>query len=267
MREIPARGPGLVPAQALEWGLYAPSDDPYHPAEPRTLHPEIGMNLATRPLCLGLALLAFSACETVTGVAPKGTPRVEIELAVDIDSDFYDALVDVDQSSDLDAAVREAVRSKADLGLRFYPTPSESYGKKDQRPPYLMTVDIDSLEVALDHETIEEEGKEPVTKTSVAKVSVAVSASIEHRRVTGPPLVVATSSATSVVKAEQNAEKSASGMGYEPSHDGAGVKVLKKDILRAVQSATDRALKEMRTPIDREFSPEEDSDSAPAEQG
>ena len=208
------------------------------------------------PFLIGLALMTLTSCESLTGVAPADTPRVEIELAVVVNDAFVEPFVDVDEESELFAAVRDAVRAEADLGLRFYPTPSEEYGENDKRPPYLMTVNLDQLSLVFDHEMIEEEGEEPRVEASVDTVVCSVSASIENRREDAPSLIVATAKSSSDIAAETDAEDLAAGQGYTPKFEGADLKVLEKDIVKAVQTAVDRALKSMRTPIDREFAPE-----------
>ena len=208
----------------------------------------------TTLLTLGLAPAILASCESLTGVAPKNTPRVEIELAVIVDEAFVEPLSDADAG--LHAALKEAVRGKADLGLRFYPTPSDLYGESDRRPPYLMTVELDSLVVSFDREMIEEEGAEPRIDASVDTIGCSVSASVARRRENAPSLVVATSQASSQFSAETKPETLASGRGYVPKFEGPALKILEKDIVRAVEAAVDRALKAMRTPIDREFAPE-----------
>ncbi len=217
--------------------------------------------LAAAPFFLGLPLMMLTSCESLTGVSPKNTPRVEIELAVIVTDAFVEPLVDVDQESALLAAVKEAVRSKADLGLRFYPTLSEEYAETDQHPPYLMTVHLDRLSLDFDHEMIEEEGAEPRIEASVDTVGCAVSASIEHRRENAPSLIVAEATGSSELSAETDEDALAAGQGYVPRFEDATLKVLEKDILQAVQTAVDRALKNMRTPIDREFAPPPGADA------
>ena len=212
-------------------------------------------------LPVGLALLALPSCESITGVVPKGTPRVEVELAVLVEESFLDALVDVDMDSELVAAVKQAVLEKADFGLRFYATPSESYGAGDRRPPYLMTVELDALSVVFDHEMIEKEEEEPRIETSVDEIHCSVSASVERRREDAPSLVVARSSAAGRVSAERSSEVIEAEPGYTPVLDGAAPKVLRKDIVRAVHAAMHKALAAMRTPIDREFAPAPEAES------
>jgi hypothetical protein len=212
------------------------------------------MKLALSSLSV-LALLATTSCEAVTGVAPADTPRVEAELVVNIETDFLAALVDVGPDSDLVGELHEAVRAQADLGLRFYATPTESYGEDDVRPAYLMTVTIDSLEVVLEHDMIEEEDQEPRIETTVDDLVCQVSAKLERRRENAPSLLIAAATESRQINAEKNSDDLAAEPGYAPSADSS-LKVLHRDVVRAADSAVDKALKAMRTPIDREFKPE-----------
>ena len=99
------------------------------------------MKAPMRLLPISLGLCALASCETLTGVAPKETPRVECEVAIELDESFLSDLAGVDMSSELITSIKEVVREEANLGLRFYPTLSESYPPNDQRPPHLMTID------------------------------------------------------------------------------------------------------------------------------
>ena len=213
------------------------------------------MKLALSTLPLALTLLATASCEAVTGVSSSDTPRVEAEVVVVVDSGFLAAFADVGADSDLVDEIEELVHAQADLGLRFYATPSASYGEDDMRPPYLMTVTVSSLDVILEHDMIEEEGQEPLIVTSVDDLIVTVSASLEKRRENAPSLVIATSSESRQINAENDAEDLEAEMGYAPTADES-LKVLHRDVVRAADGAIDKALKAMRTPIDREFKPE-----------
>ncbi len=62
-------------------------------------------------IALGLAALTWTSCEALTGVAPEGTPRVEVELTVLIHDAYLGRLVEVDPQSELVHALREVVRS------------------------------------------------------------------------------------------------------------------------------------------------------------
>ena len=210
------------------------------------------MKRAITTLSLSLSLFFLASCETLTGVAPKGTRRVEVELAVRLDG-LGDALVNVDPV--LVEEIKTAALEEADLGLRFYPSLTEEYGESDQHPPYLMTVNVDSLDVKLRHGLTEVEEGEPEVWSEVDELVGTVSTSVERRRSNGPPLRVAAASAVAEVDAERDAERIESEIGYNSKLSGESPKVLKKDIVRAVRRALQRSLKDMRTAIDREFTP------------
>ena len=199
------------------------------------------------------AVFLVAACENLSGLAPRDVPRVEIELDVDVEPGFLDPLTDADAA--LEESVRAVVRSEADLGLRFYPTPSESYGPNDTRPPYRMSVDIDSLNVRFKRTTVEEEGQVPWVRTSVDKISCSVRAAVERRRDDGPALEVGRGSATVESGASRSRDDLDIVREYALAFQGERVTVRESDLLEAVEKATKKALAQLRTPIDREFAP------------
>lgn len=201
---------------------------------------------------LALSLVTLVACESI---APKGSPRVEVELETTVDAEFLGALVNVSQDSELVAAIRRAVQSEADLGLRFYATPAEAYSEGDTRPEYQMTVDVTDLMIEFDNKMIEAEGQEPRIESSVGKIRASVSTAVLKRRANGPPLTVASGEATAMARPETQPEAIEAETGYEPKFDSATLKVLERDILKAVQAAADRAMRSMLPAIDREFAP------------
>lgn len=215
------------------------------------------MKRSTRWLALAPFLLALASCETLTGVSPEGTPRVEVELSVIVGDEFMNQIVDPD--AELVAAVKEAVRSEADLGLRFYPTLSERYGPNDRRPEYLMTVELKALNVLFEQELIEPEGAPARLVTTIDEVGCSVSISLEKRRGNAPPLTVATARANERVSAEDDPDTIEMGKGYAPKFDGPTMKLLESDITESVREASSVALRTMRKPIDREFAPAEEA--------
>ena len=84
------------------------------------------------------AALCSGACQDVhtfvTGeqfvAPPEESPRVEVELVVEVPDAFYDALEGEDRD-ELEQAIAERVLSLADLGMRFYPVPTSEYGGGD----------------------------------------------------------------------------------------------------------------------------------------
>jgi len=199
-----------------------------------------------------IALVALAACQST---APKGSPRVEVELETSVDDGFLDALVGVGQDSELVRAIQEAVQSEADLGLRFYAPPTESYAEGDQRPEYRMKVDVTDLEIEFKNKMIEEEGQEPRIESSVGRIRARVSTSVEKRRDDGPPLTVASGEGSAAFGAETRQEVIDAATAYQPKFEGATLQVLEGDILQAVQAAAERAMRSMLRAIDREFAP------------
>ena len=90
--------------------------------------------------------------------ASKESPRVEVEVVVDIEGSLYDGLVDVENERELNEAISYVVLSLADVGLRFYPILSQDYGKKDTHPQHRMVVQVQELVIDTEHELVEDRG-------------------------------------------------------------------------------------------------------------
>lgn len=206
--------------------------------------------------------LLLTACEAMTGVAPKGTPRVEAELALVVSPGFQNPLVDADAR--LFDAMRGVIEERADIGLRLFPVWSEAYGPEDDRPPYLLTVELESLEVFV--ETDETGGgDEPlVIETYVDAVQLGVHASFERRRDNGPALLVASASDSVRARGERDEEDLRTGITYSSGPGPNDPPVLQDDVLRALDGAVRGALKDLRNPIDRELAPLAVEPAAPA---
>ncbi len=216
------------------------------------------MNVSIRRFSLAVAvgaLLVTSSCESVSR-APKGSPRVEVEVVIRTEPAFSDTL-DVGADA-LTKAVTDDVMSQADVGLRFYPVLSSSYGPKDQHPDLLMTVSLTELHVKLDVRKVdqpkESEDAAPKTEVFAREIECDVAAKLERRRVDGPPLTVARAEGADHVSASTP-------KGDQPTwsvvHDDQAdhpVKVRQRDVTGAVHTALERALADMVKAIDRELS-------------
>ena len=201
---------------------------------------------------LAASLLLPAACQGISR-APEGSPRVELEVVVNIDDQFLGALEGADVHSKLVRSVEETILSLADAGLRFYPVPSSAYGK-GQSAEYVMTVDVRELDIQLDHEMIEN-GDDASIETRVDWVVCKVAASIERRRADRPSLIVGRSTATAGVRAESRPEVLATEAGYSKSGSpDKPLKVTEQDILDGVERSFTKALRALAVAIDREFS-------------
>jgi len=195
-----------------------------------------------------LPLLA--GCQTISN-APSGQPRVELEIAVEIEPQFQQALPGADHA--LAAQIAGAVLAEADVGLRFYPVASGDYSEGQTRPPYLMTVRVASL----DFEVSERE-REGEVLADVDVVRAGVDVTLQKRRDNGPALLVATAD-TSVRRRPPGDTQSEGAVeaSYSIRRDGtAPARVAGKEIVAAVSKATREAFGRMIPAIDREFADE-----------
>ena len=153
--------------------------------------------------------------------------------------------------------------SLADVGMRFYPVPSDEYGSNDARPPYMMTLRIQDLAVNIDHDLIEEEGQEPWIESSVKSMDCTVTATIERRRKGAPSLVVGHTKDTGRVRVNYDPEDFVGQTTYVvtwESDDPQELLIIKQDVLDAVEEALVDSLRDLVKAVDREFSLPEDSD-------
>ncbi len=227
------------------------------------------MQASSNPLrgkSLALAFLAAALCSTacqdlntfVTGEnftpAPKGSPRVEIELIVETSESFFDQLEDAPK---LDDEFAEMVLGMADLGTRFYPVPSDEYKSKSERPQYVLIVQIESLAVNTDNKLIEEQGQEPRIESSVKSLDCVAKASVRKRRSEGPMLLVGDSDGTGRVwirrdpatwNPEGAFEVKPTAESRQPLH------VTQSEVVEVVDEAVVDALRGVLKRVDRDLS-------------
>ncbi len=221
-----------------------------------------------RGTSLALAALALALCSTacqdlntfVTGEhftpAPKGSPRVEVELIVETSESFYDPLED---APELDEEFAEKVLGLADLGTRFYPVPSSEYRSKSDRPAYVMMVRIESLAVTTDSKLIEEQGQEPRIESSVKSLDCLATASVRKRRGDGPLLVVGEGEGKGSVwvranNATQVSEPEEPISVKKTSKDAQQLHVTQGDVMEVVEEAVVDALRGVLKRVDRDLS-------------
>ena len=77
--------------------------------------------------------------------------------------------------------IEDAVLSRADLGLRFYPVLARQYASGSHHPEYLMTIDVRALDFDIDHRTITHPDSDPVIETFVRQVDCSVATSASTR--------------------------------------------------------------------------------------
>ena len=198
-----------------------------------------------------LAVLGTSACQGISQ-PPKGTPRLEVEVTVRLDESYTSKFVRIDDA--LTRRVEEAVLSRADLGLRFYPVLARQYAAGSHHPEYLMTVEVRSLGYDIDHRTVTHPDSDPVIETFVRQVDCNVATTIEKRRQGAPPLTVGRAEQVGTADTEHN--PSAQSPRYALKRDAgteAPLEVTADDLVRAIDRALSRDMSALVAPVDREL--------------
>ncbi len=201
------------------------------------------------------AVPLLAACQGIRS-APEGSPRVEVEVVLAVGGEFFAPLEDdVDHDEILDL-IHDTAIDHADVGLRFYPVRSSDYGKDDARPPYLMVLLIQDLDVEMDHRLVEAEDAEPWIETGVRAVKCTAYAEVNKRRTNGPPLVVGSAQKTGDARMpgadEPIAVEASFPLRYVPQC-GDKLRIPREVLIDAVDEALVGALAGLQKPIDREF--------------
>ena len=210
------------------------------------------MNHSHARLAALLAALACASCETIDQ-APKGSPRVELEVTVNVDASYSGKLAGV--GDDLARAIADLVLTKADLGLRFYPVLSRQYGPKDARPEYLLIVDVRDLDVQLQQQTAPRDGSEPQVEASIKQLDCWVTATLSKRRTTGPALLVGRSESkgSAIVANDQSAAAKQTYTLKRANAEKPAPPLLHTDLVRATEKGLGSALTGLLIPVDREL--------------
>jgi hypothetical protein len=146
--------------------------------------------------------------------------------------------------------------SLADVGLRFYPVASDAYGFGDDRPERSMRVELGDLQLAVDEQTIEEEGQAPRTVARIEGVTCLVRARVEKRRSDAPALVVGSGEAQGRVRHAAGAEELAGAPAHAVRAEAAGhegLRVQEQDLLDAFEKGTVDALRALVKAVDRDL--------------
>ena len=213
-------------------------------------------SLFARVVLVLLPAFSFCACDVVPK-APQGSPRVEVEVTVSLDDSYGKKLKDV--GAELGSAIADMVLSRADLGLRFYPVPSAQYQPNDPRPEYLMSVEVGSLDIILDHRTVQMTGTEPAVVTVVSEIGCTATATVTKRRANGPPLMVGRTTgrcswSASTSPDTPSPEPRVSYVLNRENSDKQPLMLPADDLLRAAEKGVASAFSSLVVPVDRELS-------------
>lgn len=200
---------------------------------------------------------AVTACTGVRS-APKGTPRVEVEVVHEVDPASLEPFQDGVDAGSFEPVLRGAAGPLADVGLRFYPVPTERYESGQQRPDYVMTFRLVRIDPERELVTKEQKSEDGTTTTKeiqarVKGVSATVSVAIEKRRPDGPMLTVGETSAAGRASPSGDAAAATTFALDRHSTESNVTAVDSAALERAVRSAIERALPGLQDAIDREL--------------
>lgn len=138
-------------------------------------------------LALGAALLV-TGCRSIP-TTQRGSDRKEIEVAVQVDPLIGRMLRTEEDMSALQEVVSEAVFELADVGLRFYPVPDQSYSPDQKRPEFQLTVDVRALDAALNQPFLYEKNAR-AREGAFDRLGCVAVVTVSKRRPLGPPLMI-----------------------------------------------------------------------------
>jgi hypothetical protein len=199
-------------------------------------------------------VLLSSACQAIPRTEP-GWPREELEVVVNVDPEIARLLKQEEGSVKVAGVISEAVLELADIGLRFYPVPSEHYGEEQIHPPFLLRVDVRELGAVLAPPAAPPKTEWRAEK-ALASVHSTVVATLVKRRGEGPPLIVAKSVGHGTVKATEAAAAVTSTAEFELEYFETASnppRLSSDDLLASVRAAVRGALRQLVEPVDREL--------------
>lgn len=214
------------------------------------------LSLAAAILTGAAFLFVSTGCQPVTA-APKGSPRLELEVGVEVEAGFANHFET--DAAEIAGLLRELAAAHGDVALRFYPVLADQYGEGDPRPAMRMTLTARDVDVRLERHVVVEQNAEPdaasVYETVANRVDCEVAAQLERRRDSGPALTVAraTGRGRAEVDADGDGAVTWSYRGTDAVGAALAVPVQRGSVARALRSAIQRAFGEMLPAIDREL--------------
>jgi hypothetical protein len=202
---------------------------------------------------LFVAPLLF-ACRAIPETDPRWE-RQELEVSVEVDPLISDLLQEAGDAPALESVVSQAVLGLADVGLRFYAVPSETYAEGEERPAYHLTVHVQDVR-AYPSSVTSHAASEAPGEPGLDRICCTAVATLMKRRGNGPPLMVGKSTGTGQARA-QEASASLSTMRefelrstdpYRPP-----TRLRSDELTASIQEAVVGALRALVAPIDREF--------------
>lgn len=200
---------------------------------------------------LALLLLLPAALTACTGIARvrSDLPRVEAEVVFRSEPAFFQELAPGVDRDAVHRTARAGAEPLADVGLRFYATPTETYGEGQRRPEYLLTFQFTGLAA---RRVLERGGDGEVARARLEDVTATVSVRVERRRPDGPPLHVGTTEGTG--SAVRRSDDPGPGFALvKVAEEGNDVEVTEAMVRAAVGTAARHALSRLQVAIDREL--------------
>jgi hypothetical protein len=194
-------------------------------------------------------------CQSIPETDP-GWTREELEVAVKVDPLIAKLLRQQEDAAVLDTVVSETIFELADVGLRFYPVPSNTYEEGQQHPQYLLTVQIQDLSAKLAGDAVQA-ARESKPGNELESVRCTAVATLVKRRNGGPPLIVGKSSGFGQARAQEAAANLSSMLDFElQAPYGLPPRLRSEDLRMSIRTAVHEALEQLVKPIDREFETE-----------
>jgi len=202
-----------------------------------------------------VATSLLAGCQSIPRTDPNW-PREELEVEVKVDPLVTRLLRQETDLAVLEGVVSETVLGLADVGLRFYPVASETYTEGQERPSFLLTVEVQDVGALLTGETVQpsHEAKQP--SDELASVRCTAKATLLRRRSNGPPLIVGKSVGHGRSKTQEAAVNLSSMLDFElQTTDPFGIppRLRSEDLCESIRRAVSDALEGLVEPINREL--------------
>lgn len=216
----------------------------------------LGAKLACRAMKTLIALLFAPlalpalACQDIK-TAPEGSPRVEVELVIDVDAAVYDPFAEDVDRAQLRGLIEDVVLPLSDVGLRFYPVPTEAYKDGDVHPEYALTIHVQRFNAVLEHNLVEADGQAPWIRTTLERTDAQSYVVFERRRDGAPPLLVGSAQAEGDAKVAP--EETGELLLRHETQAGEKILLPHSAFSQAIQESVEKALALLQKPIDREF--------------
>lgn len=202
-----------------------------------------------------VATSLLAGCQGIPRTDPNW-PREELEVEVKVDPLVTKLLRQETDLTILEGVVSDTVLGLADVGLRFYPVPSEAYAEGQERPAFLLTVEVQDVGALLTGEAVQPSHEAKRTSDELASVRCTAKATLVRRRSSGPALTVGKSVGHGRSKTQEAGVNLSSMLDFElQAMDAYGIppRLRSEDLCESIRRAVNEALQGLIEPINREL--------------